>query len=499
MLERGCQVKSYKYIDLYMFNPTPFLPGFGRQTWRRLQSSTANSLAPLEVLWGPIFNGVLSRSPAKRGPNSRRRVWTVPLTFWTFLSQVLCPGSACREAVRKAAAWVRASTGQILSEDESAYCQARQRLPLKLLFRLWRQVRQRLQQQSTLLWHGHEVFVVDGTECKTPDTPANQERWPQPSTQKPGCGFPHIRLLGLFSLASGALLRVKIGSGAVSEQRLLAKIWGTLRQGALLLADRNFCGYAQLALLRQRAVHFAFRLQAVRPHDLRKGRRLGAKDRLIRWSKPLLCPKSLTAKEFQTLPEFMELRLLRFTVCIRGFRTRTVHLATSLLDPETYPLEELAQLYRLRWQIELCFRHVKITLQMENLRCKTPEMVIKELLMHLISYNLTRHLMLSVAQAYHLCTQRISFKGTLDTFRHWSCALLTVANRPKKKNNFIAQMLYSIARDLIPHRPNRVEPRAVKARSKHYPDLSRPRKLMKTIPHASRRYAKLAKLRRALS
>jgi len=497
--EKARRVKSYKPIDLYMFNATPFLPGFTPRRCHDVRVAAKRSLAPLQAIWGPLLEGLLSAAKTPTGTNSRQRLWPVPLTFWTFLSQVLCPGSSCREAVRRAAAWLRAATGQVLCEDDSAYCQARRRLPTKLLFKIWRYVCRQLEQHSTACWCGREVFIIDGAECQTPDTAANQKRWPQPHSQKPGCGFPHIRFLALFSLATGALLRMKIASRAISEQRLLTKLWGSIRQGAVLLGDRRFCGYAQLALIAQRGLHFAFRLQTVRPHDMRQGRRLGKNDRLIRWSIPLLCPRSITSAQFAALPQTLELRLVRFAVCIPGFRTRVVYLVTSLTDPERYPLQQLAQLYRWRWQIELCFRHVKITMQMQYLRCKSPAMVIKELLMHSISYNLTRHLMLSAAETFHVPADRLSFKGALDTLRHWACAICTVDQKPRKKKNFLAQMLYSIATDPVPDRPNRVEPRAVKRRAKHYPPLTEPRKQMRPVPHASRVYNRLAKRRRNLS
>jgi len=482
-----------------MFNATPCLPGLALCRLHQVQVATKRCLAPLQALWGSFLDDLLSAAKTSSGCNSRERLWTVPLTFWTFLSQVLCPGSSCREAVRKAAAWVRAAKGQILSEEDSAYCQARSRLPAKVLFKVWHAVCRQLEERSTHQWCGLEIFIVDGAECQTPDTAANQERWPQPQSQKPGCGFPHIRFLALFSLASAALLRLKIAPTAISEQRLLAKLWGTIRRGSVLLADRNFCGYAQLALIGQRGIHFAFRLQAVRPRDMRAGRRLGKDDRLIRWRKPSLCPKSITAQQFAALPPILDVRVLRFIVGLPGFRTRVVYLATSLTDPQLYPLAKLAELYRFRWQIELCFRHIKITMQMQHLRCKTPHVVTKELLMHCISYNLARHLMLTAAQTYDAPVQRLSFKGTLDTLRHWACALCTVNERPRKKNNFLAQMLYAIAADRIPDRPNRVEPRAVKRRRKHYPLLNTRRKNMKTISHAHKVLAKRAKLRRNLS
>jgi hypothetical protein len=479
-----------------MFNATPLLPGLNLRSLHIARVAATHSVAPLQTLWGYLLDPLLRRAKTVKGANSRERVWPLPQTFWTFLAQVFCPGSSCRESVRRAAAWLRISSNRVLSEDEGAYCQARRRLPTKLLFKIWRHVCQRLEQGSEARWCGFEVFILDSAQCQTPDTGLNQKRWPQPCTQKPGCGFPHIRFLALLSLGSGALLRLKIGSDKASELKLLAKMWGTFRPGSLLVADRNFCSYAHLAYLVGRGLHFAFRLHGGRRQKLQPGPRLGKHEQLVCWEKPKTCPKSMTPQQFAALPATMNVRLLRFATAIPGFRTRVVYLATSLTDLDLYPREKLAELYRSRWQIELCFRHVKITLQMQYLRCKTPAMVIKEMLMHCISYNLTRHLILTAALTYHACSQRLSFKGTLDTLRHWAVALYAVELRPRKKNNFLAQMLHAIAVDPVPERANRSEPRAIKRRPKEYPFLTRPRKEMKTISHAHKVRAKQALLRR---
>jgi hypothetical protein len=479
-----------------MFNATPFLPGLKLRSRHSAHLAVQHSVAPLQTLWGPLLDPLLQRAKTGKGSNSRQRVWPLAQTFWTFLAQVFCPGSSCRESVRRAAAWLRVSSNRVLSEDESAYCQARRRLPTKLLFKIWHHVCQRLEQGSSRRWCGFEVFLLDSAQCQTPDTRFNQKRWPQPCTQKPGCGFPHIRFLALFSLASGALLRLKIGSDKASELKLLAKMWGTFRPGSLLVADRNFCSYAHLAYLVGRGLHFAFRLHGGRPQKLQPGPRLGKHEQLICWQKPKTCPQSMTPQQFAALPSLLNVRLLRFATWVPGFRTRIVYLATSLTDVDLYPREKLAELYRHRWQIELCFRHVKITLQMHYLRCKTPAMVIKEILMHCISYNLARNLMLTAALTYHGCAHQLSFKGTLDTLRHWACALYTADQRPRKKNNLLAQMLYAIALDPVPERPNRSEPRAIKRRPKQYPFLTKPRKEMKTISHAHKIRAKAALLRR---
>ena len=185
-----------------MFNATPCLPGLALWRLHQVQVATKRCLAPLQALWGSFLDDLLSAAKTSSGCNSRERLWTVPLTFWTFLSQVLCPGSSCREAVRKAAAWVRAAKGQILSEEDSAYCQARSRLPAKVLFKVWHAVCRQLQERSTHQWCGLEIFIVDGAECQTPDT-ARQSRALAPAPE------PKTRLwLPSHSISSAVFLSV---------------------------------------------------------------------------------------------------------------------------------------------------------------------------------------------------------------------------------------------------------------------------------------------------
>jgi hypothetical protein len=337
------------------------------------------------------------------------------------------------------------------------------------------------------LWKGFRVKVVDGTGVSLPDTPKNQRAYPQPGGQKPGCGFPLLKLVGVFSVATGALLDYAKGNKHQHELGLLQRLLDTFKAGDLVLADRGFSTYALMALLWLRKVHSLFRLHHARPQDFRKGKRLGKDDRLLvwrkpdNWQKPRFIPKSL----WRRLPTQLSVRMVRFTLQIPGYRTRSVTLITTLLDPKLYPAAELAQLYARRWRIELWFRDIKTSMGMETLRCLSPKMVHKELEMFFIAYNFIRCLIADAAQVHDVAIERLSFKGTVDSVRQFSAAIAQARSR-KKTNQLFARLLELMAKDKVPERPGRREPRAVKRRPKPYQKLNRPRHLMIEMQHRSK-------------
>jgi len=440
------------------------------------------SVAPpeeLEQLFAPCFPAGLF-SQADEGPNSRDRVFSVRVTFWTFLWQTLNPGSSCRSAVRKIMAWFRSLGRPPVKPDDSPYCQARRRLDRDTLEGALRASAQAAEQRAPQQWHfhGREVIVGDGTTSTAADTEENQRAYPQSARQQPGCGFPLVRWVALFSLASGALLDVVLGNKHKAELQLFRKLWDGLKAGMIFLADRGFCDFVTLAGLLQRQVDSVLRLNATRPHDFRKGRRLGRDDRLVTWQKPRRKPRTATRKFWRSLPEQITLRLIRYPVCIPGFRTRHILLVTTLLDPVLYPASELAALYLRRWRVELFLRHIKTTMRMDVLKCKTPEMLYRELIMHLIGYNLVRCLMVEAASIYDVELERISFRGSVDTLRHFSRVIAEAPSR-RQRIQLTSEMLEALAGDLLPDRPHRVEPRSQKRRPKAYPFLTKPRAELK--------------------
>ena len=415
----------------------------------------------------------------------RKRVFTPLVTFWSFLAQVLSPAQPCRETVRQTQAGHRRRRKPAISSGTSAYCQARRRLPEPILQSTWRGIAAQLSQTCSqkMLWMGLRVAVVDGTSVSMPDTEANQAVWPQPSGQKIGCGFPIMKLLALFSLATGAVCAIAIGNLHDAEQSLLVQLWNTLSaEFDVLLGDRAFGSYATFGALRLSGMHGVFRLHQGRKVDWRKGKRLGRFDRLVSWPKP----KKMVWWLPKDVPDVIEIRILRVCVPIRGFRTQVIYLATDLLDPEQFPATDLAELYRRRWNVELFFRHIKTSMHMEILRCKTPPMIRRELHMHMIAYNLIRALMQQAASTHGAPVYRISFKGTCDTLRQWAPHLALLAASPSAYRRLFNAMLQVLATDIVPLRPNRSEPRAVKRRPKNYQRLTKPRHLVGNLPRRSR-------------
>jgi hypothetical protein len=270
------------------------------------------------------------------------------------------------------------------------------------LHETWQAIAVQISNAATprMLWRGLRVGVVDGTTVSMPDTVANQTEWPQHSGQKPGCGFPLMKLVGLFSLATGAAHAVVSGDLYDAEYALVPRLWGTLTNGFdLLLGDRGFCSFAMFGALRHCGLRGVFRLHHRRKVNWHQGKRLGKYDRLIRWDKGPKLSWWLPAP----IPDSIAVRILRVCVRITGFRTRVLVVATDLLDPNQFSAADLAELYRRRWQVELCFRHIKTTMHMDVLRCKSPDMIRRELHMHMIAYNLIRTPTLSFASLRASC------------------------------------------------------------------------------------------------
>lgn len=455
----------------------------------RVQRLRQESLLHLEQLFGRLIPpGLLSQ--ADEGPNSRVRVYSLRRVFWGFLFQALNPLCPCREVVRQIQALLRLQDRGAIDAGTSAYCQARLRLPLELLQRLRHAVAAQAEKfvpSAQELWHDLRPKVIDGTTTTLPDTLKNQRAYPQSRTQKPGCGFPLLKLVGIFSLASGALLDYAKGNKHQHELTLLQKLLDHFRPGDLAVADRGFSSYVLLALLWLRDVDGLFRLHQARSVDFRKGRRLGQDDRLLTWRKPKQKPRYVPQKWWQRVPAELAVRVLRFRLEVPGYRTQSVTLVTTLLDPEKYPAQEVAELYARRWRIELWFRDLKTSMGMETLRCQSPRMAHKELEMYFIAYNLIRALAVEAAAIHHVPVVRMSFKGTVDASRQFSIAIAQ-ARSNKKRRELVAELLRVIALDQLPDRPGRREPRARKRRPKPYPLLNKHRRLYQEIGHRNRHW-----------
>lgn len=469
---------------------TPFFPALrprlaalGRRTVHTLRQATLGQLQDQlrDLLPAPLL------ASEDDGANSRERDYPLRLTFECLLWQMLKPRTACREVVRQVQALRTLHGLPPIAEDDSAYIQARLRLPRERLEKAIPATAQTADRRvgPSVQLQGRPVKVVDGSSTQLADMPANQQRYPQTRSQQPGCGFPLMKFVVLFSLCSGAVLNVLLGSLQHHDLRLLRGLWDELKKGDILLGDRAYGEFTTLAGLPQQGVDVVARLHQRRKVDFRKAQRLGRNDGLLVWTKGAQQSELLSPNEWDLLPAQITVRIVRFTTTIRGFRNRRITLVTSLLDPRLYPAEELVALYARRWGLELCLRDLKTTLGMDQLRCKTPAMAEKELLAYLVAHNLVRCLMAEAVATHRVDLERVSFKGSLDALRQFSDAMSRAPNRSRRRQLW-ENLLLALARDLVPLRPNRREPRAVKRRPKPYPLLNQPRRKFVEISHRSR-------------
>jgi DDE family transposase len=463
-----------------MFTTTPLFGKFHSSLRPRLQSQKPrHPLHHLEKLCADLIDPALLATNDQKD-NSRKRIYTPKLTFMAFLDQVLNPDSSCRDAVRQIQAYYQSLPDPpSIDSDTSAYCQARARWTIPELVEIRRHLAQRSVRtaRSASLLCQRPLKVLDGTCLNMPDTKANRLAYPQSEDQQPQCGFPLVRLVAVFSLQTGALLERRYGPYKTSENALYQELWPTLNSGDIVLGDRNLGSWGALASLQPKGVDGIFRLHASRSSDFRQGQRLGPNDRLVTLAKPKHKPANLSQEQWEQLPPNLLVRLVRFPMRTHNGRSKRISLITTLLNPLSWPVELLAAIYRRRWEIELFLRNIKTTLQMEMLSCKTPAMVHKELEMHLIAYNLIRAFMGEAAFLCDVPGQRLSFKGTLDTARQYGQAMTRIpAAHRQRRQNLYAEMLAVIARDPVPERPDRFEPRCQKLRPKRFPFLTHPRR-----------------------
>jgi len=414
---------------------------------------------------------------AALGIEFRERVYTPIATLWMFLSQVLSPDHSCQDAVARLLAWRLARGLSPCSLDTASYCEARQKLPRKLLQRLTIDVAAGLEQQAdaSWLWKGRHVKIVDGSTVSMPDTPQNQATYPQSHNQPPGVGFPIARLVVVFSLVSGAVVDAALASihgKKTGENTLFRRLRHALQPGDVLLADCLFSGFRELATCLRQGVDVVAGQHATRHTDFRSGRWLGTLDHVVTLPRPRFNGQRFTRAEWEQLPTELQVRELRFHVTQPGFRPREITLVTTLLDAELYPAGEIAALYRERWNCELDLRSLKHSLHMGRLRCKTPKMVRKEVWMHLLAYNLIRETAAEAARKHGALPRRLSFQGAVQTINAFATYLPLC---PQRRQHLWEQILDALAMLPVGNRPNRVEPRKLKRRQQKYTYLTRPR------------------------
>ena len=427
-----------------------------------------------------LSSGCLAEALAEIQRPWKDRIFSPLVTLWVFLGQVLNADQSCRAAVARLLAHRAAEGLPPCSSDTGGYCQARKRLPERFFAAVARLVGRNLDGRvdRRWLWKGRRVCLFDGSTVSMPDTPANRNEYPLTYNQTPGTNFALARIGAIISLSCGAILDLGFcryagkGQGEVS---LLRRLWDTLRPGDVLLGDRLMSGWAGLHLLRRRGVDTVSRLSSHRRADFRRGTRLGKDDHLVRWQKPTSI-RSVDRQEYNALPDAITVREVPFRVEQAGFRTRSVVVVTTLLDPEQANKEELASLYRARWNNELDLRSIKVVLQMDLLRCKTPDLVRKEVWAHVLAYNLIRTVMAQAAAREGVPPRSISFKATLQVLEAFRPLIAFQGHRgAAHRAALYQQILTAMAVHRVADRPDRFEPRMAKRRPKRYDRLTRPR------------------------
>lgn len=410
-------------------------------------------------------------------------IFSTSIVLWAFLAQVLRggKGAACAAAVADIATYMQQTGGGVPCGDTGDYCRARSKLNPAALRELVSEAAQQLQEQAkdAWLWHGLHAKLIDGFTFTMPDTPENQKEFPQTPTQRAGAGFPMARACAVLSLATAAIHDLNIGPYAgkeTGETALLRGILDCLKPGDVAVFDRYFCSFMMLAILLQRGVHFCARLHQLRGVDFRRGQRLGPDDHLVTWTRPPR-PDWMSAEMYEQIPETMTLRELRFEVTEPGRRTENLIVVTSLTEPRVYPLKDVAELYGYRWNAELDIRDIKQTLGLDHVRCKTPDMVRRELWVTLLAYNLVRKLIATAAAVHDQQPRHLGFTLACQTILSSWMLLATGACRNPRQ--LWQRALKRIAANRVANRPGRIEPRMLKRRRQHYPLMHDPRQKLR--------------------
>lgn len=412
-----------------------------------------------------------------QGPHD---IYTPELTLWALVTQVLSASKSCVAAVARVLALAAALSRPLPSANTGAYCKARAKLPEALLRRLTVRVGTELEDRVPASWRWkqrHRTLLVDGATVTLADTPANQQAYPQVKSQKPGLGFPILRLVVLLGFATAGVRDAALGpyQGKESgETALFRQLLAALRADDVVVADRYYCSYWLVALVLQRGAQVVFRLHHLRHYDFNLGQRLGAGDHVTTWTKPAR-PSWMDAETYAAFPDTLTIRELQIQVTQPGFRTRQVVIATTLLDATEYRKEELGDLYHQRWQAELDLRSLKQTLRMDHILCKTPAMARRELWAHLLGYNLVRQALAEAAWQANLSPRQLSFAGGMQTLEAFRMPLLACAAGSAAWTALTRPVFIALAAHRVGNRPNRVEPRKVKRRPKSYGRLTKPR------------------------
>ena len=423
----------------------------------------------------------------EHGVRFRDRLFNPITTIWGFLSQALSDDHSCRDAVSRILAHRAASGLEPCSPNTASYCDARSRLPTAVLRTLAKDTAQQLQQSlpEAWKWNGRNVFIADGSHVSMPDTPENQAAYPQPVVQQEGIGFPLARLAVLLSLATGACHDLAIAPYAgkgTGETTLLRRMYDSLSPGDVVVADALFDNYFLACELRQRGIELVARVQAERVGSRTVESRPDGD--VIVWQRPNK-PRGMTGEQYRSYPRILLMRQVSVDARDRDNRAEQFKVVTTILDA-SIDGAQIGELYERRWDGEVDIRSIKSTMKMDILRCKTPEMVQKEIWAHLLAYNLLRTVMAVAASESKVEPREISFKGAKQALTAFAPKL--EAARSEERARLVGAMLKAVAYHRVGDRPGRWEPRARKRRPKPSKRLNQPRRIAKLAHNRAKWY-----------
>lgn len=462
---------------------TPEIPNSSPQRSRSFQQVVAAFLAGEALPFAHVLSAErIERIFAKHGCRfGLHGVYTTAIMVWSFLAQVLRDGkeASCQAAVARVVSYCEQAGLDAPTEDTGDYCRARAKLSEAALHELSNEVAEEMEQAAdeTWRWKGLPAKLVDGFTFTMPDTPENQARYPHPKTQQPGVGLPIARAVAILSLATACLMDLAIGpyrGKETGETALLRSILARLAAGDVAVMDRYYCSFMMIALLLLQGTQVCARKHQRRHSDFRRGRRLGKYDHLIVWTRPPR-PEWMDEETYAQIPETLELRELRYNIVEPGRRTRTIDIITTLVDAQEYPKEDIAELFGFRWNSELDIRSIKSNLNLGHVRCKSPEMVHREVWTTILGYNLIRTTAAGAALLHDKQPREISFTSTcqyvLASWMQLSCGLIEAS----RLEEYLQLMLRQIAGCRVANRPGRLEPRVLKRRRHHYKLMQQPR------------------------
>lgn len=485
---------------------TPYLTGFSsclfgsakRDKQALLQDKVKQIGSTTKSGLSMLFESVLpGHYLSKISTDKRKRVYDEATTFWAWLSQILQANASCHAAVSNVQAWREQLNLPVPSSQTKAYCTARKRLSFDFINKADDYVLMGLEHNklSQDLWCGFTLKAIDGSSIRLMDTPENQSKYPQPKTQKIGCGFPVMGVMGVVNLSHGGWETLTPIKHTRHDHSSIHDVLSHFGENDLCLADRAFNSYEFMAHLAQRGCESLMRLHQARKKalDWSSGTRLGKNDRIYTWKKRSTKHEvsQLSKEQWDDLPDEMKVRIVRYKYRTRDGQTTWMYVATSLLDATKYPYQEVCDLYHIRWHIEVKFRDIKTMLKMEFIRAKSPSLAEKTLLLVKLCYNMLYSLIQEACNEHHVDKSLISFMHTVDQVVSHSTCYKGHHKHPWKQAELHSKLLEKIANELLVIRPDRHEPRARKLRPKNYQLLTKPRHIFREEPHRgiTRKYA----------